>query len=230
MGEYDKAIDDWTQAIRRQGENATVYAWRGHTHSAQGKSDLAMADYTEALRLAPGHPLALCGRALELAQLGQSKEAEKELEQIADIRRSQFAMANLLAWFLATCPDPRLRRPQQAIALAEDAVGQRPVGYLWTDLGVAHYRAGNWNEALKALATAAEMPSYRRTANSFFLAMTYRQLENTDDASKWYFRAVDAFQTEQPNNEQLRRFRAEAAALLGVTENLSTETEAVPES
>jgi tetratricopeptide (TPR) repeat protein len=62
------------------------------------------------------------------------------------------AAQNALAWFLATCPEPSLRDPRQAVLLAERAVRQAPRdgGYRNT-LAVARYRAGDWRGAIAAL-------------------------------------------------------------------------------
>jgi hypothetical protein len=52
----------------------------------------------------------------------------------------------------------------------------------------------------------------------FFLAMTHWQLGAKDKARAWYDRAVQWMDKNQPDNEELRRFRAEAAELLGLNE------------
>jgi hypothetical protein len=52
----------------------------------------------------------------------------------------------------------------------------------------------------------------------FFLATAHWQLSEKAKARHWYNRAVDRMDRNQPQNEELRRFRAEAAALLGVKE------------
>jgi len=46
--------------------------------------------------------------------------------------------------------------------------------------------------------------------------MAHRQLGDKAEARKWYDQAVAWMDKNQPENEQLRHFRAEAAKLLGV--------------
>jgi hypothetical protein len=46
--------------------------------------------------------------------------------------------------------------------------------------------------------------------------MTHWQLDHKEEARKWFDKAVERMEKNQPGNEQLRRFRAEAAELLGV--------------
>jgi hypothetical protein len=50
----------------------------------------------------------------------------------------------------------------------------------------------------------------------FLLALAHGKLGEKDQARAWYDRAVSWMDTNQPNNEVLRHFRAEAAELLGL--------------
>ena len=52
----------------------------------------------------------------------------------------------------------------------------------------------------------------------FFLGMAHWQLDHKDEARKWYDEAIEWMDKNQPQNDELRRFRAEAAELLGITE------------
>ena len=45
----------------------------------------------------------------------------------------------------------------------------------------------------------------------FLLAMSHWQLGDKEEARTWYDRAVEWMDKNQPENEELRRFRAEAA-------------------
>ena len=57
-------------------------------------------------------------------------------------------MFNDLAWLLATCPDVRLRNPQDAVIFAKHATEILPNDRaIWNTLGVSYYRIGNWKEA-----------------------------------------------------------------------------------
>jgi hypothetical protein len=50
----------------------------------------------------------------------------------------------------------------------------------------------------------------------FFLAMAKWRLNEKDEARKWFRKAVGWMEKNQPKNEELRRFRVEAGALLGL--------------
>ena len=126
-----------------------------------------------------------------------------------------------LAWFLATCPDSQLRDPAQAVKLAKNAAETVPrAGNVWSTLGVATYRVGEWDEAIEALSRSMELTSGGMPADWFFLAMAYWQKGDKDKAGSWYEKAVQEMEKSKSKDEDLGRFRAEAAALLGVTEHL----------
>ena len=50
----------------------------------------------------------------------------------------------------------------------------------------------------------------------FFLAMAHWHLGRKDEARKWYQKGTEWMDKHQPKNAELRRFRAEAAKLLGI--------------
>ncbi len=81
------------------------------------------------------------------------------------------------AWMLAAATDPGHRDPRHAIELANELIRNSPkVRDVWTTLGVAHYRAGAWNDAIAALEKSeAEVPGLFTAADGFFLAMAYWQ-------------------------------------------------------
>jgi WD40 repeat protein/serine/threonine protein kinase len=130
--------------------------------------------------------------------------------------RRSFADNNL-AWSLATHPDPRLRDPRRAVALAKRAVELGPEsGRFRNTLGVACYRAGDWEAAIAALEKSMELlAGGAESFNTFFLAMAHWQLGEKEEARRWYDRAVAWMDKNQPQNDELKRFRAEAEAVLG---------------
>jgi WD40 repeat protein/serine/threonine protein kinase/tetratricopeptide (TPR) repeat protein len=127
------------------------------------------------------------------------------------------AVLNNLAWFLATCADAKLRNPSEAVTLAKKAVELDPKnGMWWNTLGAAHYRAGDWKAAIEALNKSMELRKGGDNFDWFFLAMANWQLGKKDEARKWYDKAVEWTDKNQPKNEELRQFRDEAEKLLAV--------------
>jgi serine/threonine protein kinase len=129
---------------------------------------------------------------------------------------------NNMAWWLATCPIPQLREPAKAVELARRAVEKaRPQhrGMFWNTLGVALYRAGDWKAAIEALGQSERLSPDKRVAlNAFFLAMAHWRLGDRERARTWYDRAVAWMDKNRPRDQELARFRAEAASLLSLAD------------
>ena len=106
----------------------------------------------------------------------------------------------------------------QAVELAKKAVELNPgAGHIWNTLGAAHYRAGNWEEAIVALEKSMQLRSGGDSNDWFFLAMACWQSDDKEAARKWYDQAIMWMDKNKQQNEELQRFREEAAELLGVT-------------
>ena len=127
------------------------------------------------------------------------------------------------AWMLAAATDPGYRDPHRAIELANELIRNSPkVRDVWTTLGVAHYRAGAWNDAIAALekSEAEAVASGRFTAvNGYFLAMAYWRLGEKEKGREWYAKALQSVETaSQPAGGELALFRSEASDLLGISD------------
>ncbi|HKI20441.1 MAG TPA: tetratricopeptide repeat protein, partial [Isosphaeraceae bacterium] len=157
-----------------------------------------------------------------LSRTGSPGESEEECRRAINIleKMADAGSQNYLAWILATNPDARLRDPQRALRTARTAVEQNPkASGFWNTLGVAHYRVGDWKHAIEALEKSTEPGSGASASAWFFLAMARWQSGQKDQARQSYDRAVDSMEKNHSQDYELRRFRAEASALLGVTDN-----------
>ncbi len=136
---------------------------------------------------------------------------------------SRFANAlvyNLFAWVLVTTSDPEFRDEKRGLDLATQSVRLAPQDSdFWNTLGVAHYRVGNWSEAVKALQKAMETGNGGDGVDWLFLAMAHWHLGHKDEARKWYDQAVSRPEKSRLVAGILPRLRAEAAELLKVELN-----------
>lgn len=107
---------------------------------------------------------------------------------------------------------------QRAVVFAQKAVDIEPNhGSYWNTLGVAHYRIGDWQTAIGTLEKSDELSKGDFLGfNGFFLATAHWQLGHQDEAHQHYQESVDWMKKHMPDDEELRRFRAEAAELLGM--------------
>jgi tetratricopeptide (TPR) repeat protein len=128
-------------------------------------------------------------------------------------------IANDLAWYLLDCPAEALRAPAEALGLAAKAVTRAPaMGEYWNTMGVAHYRAGEYQSALIELSRSMELRSGGDSADHFFRAMACERLGDRKQARTWYDEAVQWMDKHSPQGEADLRYRAEARATLGIKE------------
>ena len=140
-----------------------------------------------------------------------------DLSQIGIAQKPLAEAQNSFAWFLATETDAKLRDPAQALAHSKKAVGLAPKNSaFWNTLGVAHYRNYEWRDSITALEKSEELLRREgRPENWLFLAMAHWQLEQKDEARALHDKAVE-WMKNNPANDEVTRFRAEADELLGI--------------
>jgi serine/threonine protein kinase/Tfp pilus assembly protein PilF len=154
-----------------------------------------------------------------LIRSGRSAEAKKLCRQVLARAPGCPALDNALARRLVMCPDPELRNTHEALLRARRAVAAIPgEANSWAVLGAAYYRARNWERALTSLERALAVSKGGDSGEWFLLAMANWQRGEKKQARRWYARAVQDMNEHQVRfvgDEELRRLRAEAAALLG---------------
>ena len=74
-----------------------------------------------------------------------------------------------------------------------------------------------YRRAIEALCKSLELRRVCGGLSHFFLAMSHWQLGNKDEARQWYDRGVEWMEKNKPDDEELKRFRAEAEELLGIS-------------
>src|SRR5262249_55541740 len=107
--------------------------------------------------------------------------------------------------------------PRAAVTYARRAVNLIPTeGNFWNTLGVAYYRARDWDEALSALYRSMELREEGDSFDWFFLAMIHARLGHPERARQWYDKATHWFGQNRPGDAELYRFQIEAAESLGL--------------
>ena len=244
---WEKLADDFPEVLDYRASLAREYQSQSRQFADEGQLQKSEQVLRRSLALrqhwvaaAPNRPAAKCelgevyhalGRLLYMA--GRLTEADRVHRQglalheklAADFPASlgcQRALANgrwRVAQFLALCPDAQLRDPHRALELAASAIQHQPKhGGYWTVLGIARYRAADWEGALSALQTSMNLPSSRRGALfRFFLAMTHWQLGDKSKAHSWYDQAVEWMDTLEREHDEHRRVRREAERLMGIS-------------
>jgi serine/threonine protein kinase/Flp pilus assembly protein TadD len=211
-------------AVALQPQSPGTHLNLGVALSNKNLLDEAIAEYREAARLKRDYATAHSALGDALTAKGQLDEAIAEYREAIRIKKDYAEAHNQLAWLLATCPDAKFRDPGMAVTHAEKAVELAPDnGAPWNSLGVAQYRNGDWKAAVEALNKSSQLFKGGISIDFFFLAMAHWQLNEKDKARAWYEKAVAWMDKHNPHDEELKRFRAEATALLGMEKAVQTQ-------
>jgi serine/threonine protein kinase/Flp pilus assembly protein TadD len=229
--QLDEAIRFFTAAPALRPRNAQAWYSLGEALSLRGRVDEQIACDRKAIALAPDvlPPYYALSSALE-AQ-GNRAEAIAVLRKVADSRPNDPDGLKFPTWLLANSHFYELRDPARAVELARKAVELAPDdGSTWNTLGAALCRAGSWNAAIAALEKSMALGGGGDSFDWFFLAMAHWKLGERDKARAWYERAAQWMENEAPVDygSYLRRFRTEAAELLGLSPGADREREHAP--
>jgi tetratricopeptide (TPR) repeat protein len=131
---------------------------------------------------------------------------------------------NDLAWVLAICPDRQPRDTAEALEHAQKAIALEPGHHDWRHtLGVVHCRLGHWKEALACIEQSRQLEQQQRykpgppgSFDRFFEAMAHSGLGEKEKARRCYDEGVRWMEGHLPDHPDLRRFRDEAAQMLGI--------------
>jgi tetratricopeptide (TPR) repeat protein len=165
LGRVEDARHDLDAAIRENPDAWEAYEFRGHCHLSGGDFARAERDFDMAVRHGPAGGPAHVGRAIALFKLGRHEAALREIADRATAGPGDPDALCAHAWFLATCPDPRLRDGRRAHELADVARGLLGTGN-WVcenSLAAAFAELGSFNQAAEHARAALEScPPVRR--------------------------------------------------------------------
>jgi tetratricopeptide (TPR) repeat protein len=222
----------------------------GRTAEAVAAHRGAVATYEKLAGEFPGVPAyqsdladALYGLGNTLVAAGQVGEADAAYTRAVGLQEKLLAgepgnpayraalasTCNNLAVLLAIVQGPPYPGADRAVSLARRVVGlESQFGRRWETLGWAEFRAGNWLQCLEALERARVLGG-RHPADEFFRAMALWHLGEKDEARLHHDAAVRSLKNQAGRANEVLRVRAEAAALLGVTDGKDgTDTKTPP--
>jgi serine/threonine protein kinase/tetratricopeptide (TPR) repeat protein len=210
---------------------AYCYHNRGNLLRESGRLPDAEKDYAKALAIRKQLVEKFPGVLAYRQELGQSYDVlgvllgrtMREREALAAFRAAlalnpdNARLKDRFSLLLATCVDPALRDPAEAVVLAKAAVEQDPHNdnYRLT-LGVALYRASDWKASVAALEAADKLSQTGATWKGLVRAMALWRLGNKLDARKYYDDAAAQLEKDASQDGDLVRLRTEAAELLGI--------------
>jgi tetratricopeptide (TPR) repeat protein len=204
--------------IAIEPNDAMNHSKLGTVLAMQGKLTQAEAAYRKAIALNPKYLFDRLDLGMILEQRGEFKDSFACLQECVNTNPDSPHALYTLAWRLANCPDIKFRDPAQAIKYAKRAIELKPGdAMLWNTLGAGQYRSGDWKAAIDALNKSIQLRKGEGDSwKSFFLAMAYWQLGEKKKARDFYDQAVVWMAEHDPQADELKRLRGEAAELLGI--------------
>jgi tetratricopeptide (TPR) repeat protein len=235
---YDSLLKEVAADPASRLEEGTIYCYLANVHLQRRSVAAVRETYSRAIaayrRRAESDPsawecwaqlgqahnmlgLALHGLGLPDEAAGSFRAAHEAYCRAAELAPESPPALNYLAWFLASCPDAQLHDPHRAIELAERALRLTPrYAVIWNTLGVALYRAGHWDRCLEALGRSMDLGDGGDGIDWFFMAMALARRGESSRAREFYDRADRWMARSNALDGELRRYREDAAALLGI--------------
>lgn len=144
QGEYEQAIDLFTELVERNPSSANDYNNRGLVYFQSGYVDEAIADYDRALEINPNLDSVYNNRANYYAAQGQFLEAMMDYEIALDLNPS-----NIRAWINQGITFRDLHLFDQAIESFDLALCfGRLEGHIYAERGRTYHLWGDWNYAI----------------------------------------------------------------------------------
>lgn len=158
-GNHDAAIADYSKALSLNPNESHAYVRRGICFVENGEYALANADINKALRIDPTNAIAWVSRGICSNRIGEYTSAIADFNEAVNHDPSSVYALNILAWFLATCPDDELRDGLKAVEYATKACELsfwKEAAYVDT-LAAAHAESGEWELAIQRQQEAIDL-------------------------------------------------------------------------
>jgi tetratricopeptide (TPR) repeat protein len=146
---WKEAISDFNRALQLNSKDTLALEGRGATYSSMGERDRAIADFTTVLQIW-NVPHIYDRRGCAYYLKGDYDRAIADFREGLKSMPDDGSILNNLAWFLATCPDPKFRNGDEAVTVAMKActvTRWREAFYVDT-LAAAYAEANRFSEAI----------------------------------------------------------------------------------
>ncbi len=190
-GQFDKAVDDYSSAIKLDEAYAQGYFNRGMAYESLGKLDRAIADYQIATTRNPGVVSWQFAKANALEKKGDYPTAITAYTDLVRIDSTkQFYPVTMFrrgtSYYLAGQYPEALTDLEQSVVQADTALCKQDC---WMNTGLANLYAGKPDAGIVYLAKCLPNPAYTARA-SYATACAYLQKDNEPEALTWFEKAL----------------------------------------
>ncbi len=179
--DYAAAIEDFSEAIQIDANNAMAYANRGYAWSVQNSFDKAVSDFTEVIRLEPNDAYAFEGRGFAWAKIGVFDKSLADCTETIRLSPSKSSayVSRGYAWTMMGEFENSIDDFTEAIRLDPiDASAYVSRGYSW-------WKAGNNAAALQDYGEAIRLNAEDASAyNNFAWLVSTCPIAEFRDGSK----------------------------------------------
>ena len=154
--EFDKAIKDYTEAIKLEPDNAATYNKLGNSCKDKGEFTLALYNYNRAIELDPEFPNAYNGRGIVYGEMGNLDQAIKDYKTAIEIDPTYATPYNSLGKVYREKGEYNLaiKNYDKAIELNPDSAF---LYLIYNNRGVAYRRKGEVDQAIEDFTKAIEL-------------------------------------------------------------------------
>jgi tetratricopeptide (TPR) repeat protein len=219
LHELEQAMDDVSRAIQLHPSGKAYYR-RGMLRAMEfSEYALAIDDFTKCLECADDEvntAHVLYTRAACYSRTGKSRAAVADAEKALELCPDRMEYLNVAAWMLVICPDTNEEELNRACEFAEKAMAMAPNNPdTRSSMGAVLYYQGKYDETIMQVRKAQELRTVPNPIDGLLLAMACWKQGSHDMARQQFTQAVSLMDQGHEDAES-RRFRAEAAALLGI--------------
>ena len=151
IGDYERAIADFSETIRLKPEFVEAYNYRGAAYIQKGDYDRAVADENQVIGLDPKHVTAHFNRGNAYRRKGDWDRALTDYKEALRLGPTNPLDYKNLAWLLAVCPDASVRNGRKAVEYATKAceLSGWKDPYWFDTLAAAYAEIGDFDDAVK---------------------------------------------------------------------------------
>jgi tetratricopeptide (TPR) repeat protein len=145
IGEYERAIQDYTESINIDPHDAKPFNNRGVAYQKTGKYDRAIADFDAAISIDPNHANAFANRGETYQKKGEFTLALKDFDEAIRLRPELAVVWNERCWTRAVVGEL-----QAALADCNEAMRLEPnvSAAMFDSRGLTHLKMGEWKLAV----------------------------------------------------------------------------------